>query len=166
MPPPILPLKGEACDAFVSALHFFVALEVADVVTVTGHLHGMDGDLGAEPGDVTAGGIGAAALTNAFADELSILRGVVIERWTGPMRSWSGRFLRHLGDEVFIVDSDDAALEEALVGRLVVAHDAGRAFLLGITDEVGETEVEDVVTCYDEVAIGGSIALGIDMLNG
>ena len=115
MPPPILPLKGEACYSFVSALHFFVALEVADVVTVTGHLHGMDGDLGAEPGDVTAGGIGAAALTDAFADELGILSSVVIKGRTSPVRGWSGRFLRHLSDEVIIVDSDDAALEEALV---------------------------------------------------
>ena len=99
-------------DAVIGALDFFVGGEVADVVTAAGHLHGMDGNLMAEPGDVAAGGIGAATGGDALGYEVGIGSGIVVEGRAGPVGSWGGGLLGHLGDEVVVIDGDDTALQE------------------------------------------------------
>ena len=50
----------------------------------------MDGDLGAEPGDVAAGGIGATTGCDALWDEMGIGGSVVVERWAGPVGGGHG----------------------------------------------------------------------------
>ena len=45
---------GMNYNPYIVLLHLLVALQVADVVAAAGHFHGVDGGLGAEPGDVAA----------------------------------------------------------------------------------------------------------------
>lgn len=127
-----------------------VAFEIADVISAARHLHGMDCGLAAEPGDIAAGGVYAAACSDALGDAPGVLAGVDVERRTAPVGLGICRLLLHGEDAVVRVDLDDAALMEALVVGLVVAHDAGRTFCIRVSDEVGEAEVEDVVAGDDE----------------
>ena len=150
----------------IGALDFFVGGEVADVVAAAGHLHGMDGNLMAEPGDVAAGGIGAATGCDALGYEVGIGSGIVVEGRAGPVGSWGGGLLGHLGDEVVVIDGDDTALQETFCRGLVEVHDAGRAFVLGVADEACEAEIEDIITGKDEVAVGGCAVLLLEGIDG
>ena len=55
-------------DSGILLLYFLIALQVADVIAVAGHLHGVDGGMAAEPGDEAAGGVGAAAVGDGCRD--------------------------------------------------------------------------------------------------
>ena len=55
-------------DSGILILYFLIALQVADVIAATGHLHGMDGGMAAEPGDEAAGSVGAAAVGDGCRD--------------------------------------------------------------------------------------------------
>ena len=55
-------------DSWILLLYFLIALQIADVIAVAGHLHGMDGGMAAEPGDEAAGGVGTAAVGDGCRD--------------------------------------------------------------------------------------------------
>lgn len=130
-----------------------VAVEVADVVAGTGHLEGMDGGLRAEPGDEAAGGIDAATGLDADTDEAGIGAGVVVEGGYAPVALGLGGLLFHREDEVVVVHLGNTALAEALLGLLVVAHDAGGGFPAGVAHEVDQTERQQVVAGNDQEVV-------------
>jgi len=101
-------------DASIVLLYLLVALEVADVVAAAGHFHGMDGCLGAEPGNIAAGGIHATAALDAFPDEACVLAGIIIEGRRAPMGFGRRRLLRHAQDAVAIVNSHNTTLQQPL----------------------------------------------------
>ena len=55
-------------DSGILLLYVLIALQVADVIAATGHLHGVDSGMAAEPGDEAAGGVGAAAVGDGCRD--------------------------------------------------------------------------------------------------
>lgn len=137
-------------NAFVVLLYLLVTLQVADVVAFSGHFHGVYGCLGAEPCDVTAWCVGAAAVFDAFFDEVCVLACIVVEGWAAPVCFGCGRLFGHAQYAVLFVDGDDAALEEALFVCFPKAHDAGGLFLVGVVDEALQAEVQQVVAGDDE----------------
>ena len=142
---------GRLCfNAAIFLLHLLVALEVADVVASSGHLPGVDGCLSAEPGDVAAGGIHAAAFLDAFLHEPCVLPRVVVEGRAAPMGLGRRRLLGHAEDAVVLIYGNDAALQQPLFVLLPEAHDAGGLLLVGIAYELYEAEVQEVVACDDQ----------------
>lgn len=140
-------------NSWIFSLDLVVTLEVADVVALTRHLHGVDCGLTAEPCYETAGSINTTAISNGSRNALGVLGGVIIERRTYPvgLRRW--RLLRHADDTVVVVNGDNTTLEESLLVSLVESHHAGCLLLDSITHEMLEREVEDIVAGYDEVII-------------
>lgn len=135
----------------IFSLDLVVTLEVADVVALAWHLHGVNSGLTAEPCYETAGSINTTAISNGSRNALGVLGGVIIERRTYPvgLRRW--RLLRHSKNTVAVVDGDNTTLEEALLVSLVESHHAGCLFLYCITNEMLEGEVKDIVAGDDEV---------------
>ena len=141
------------CGTGVGLFDGLVALEGADVVTVTGHLVGIDGGLGGEPGDEAAGGVDATAAVDAFLDESGVLTGVVVEGRDAPVALGVGGFLLHGEDTSVGIDLGDTGLVQPCLVVLVVAHHTGDVLLFGKTDEVTQAEVEEVVAGHDEEVI-------------
>lgn len=137
--------------SWIVSLYLVVAFDVADVVTLAWHLHGVDCCLTAKPCNETAGSINTTAIGNGCRNALSILGSVIIERRTYPMGLRRWRLLRHSKNTVAVVDSDNTTLEEALFVSLVESHHAGCLFLYCITNEMLEGEVKDIVAGNDEV---------------
>lgn len=75
--------------------NLLVTGEVTDVIAGTGHFVGVDGGLGGEPGDETAGGISATAFGYALLEELQILLLVEVEGRTAPVAFGVGGFFLH-----------------------------------------------------------------------
>ena len=137
-------------ESFEGALDFFVAFEVADVVAGAGHLPGVDGGVGAEPGDEAAGGINTATGGYGFGYFGYIALDDIIEGGTAPLALGFSGFLFHREDAVIGIDLCYTALVELLLIGLIVAHDAGCAFLCGIVEELAEAEGEEIVAGHDE----------------
>lgn len=136
--------------AGVGGLDGFVAGEGADVVAVAGHLVGVDGSLGGEPGDETAGGIDATTTGDAFLDQASVFTRVVVEGRDAPMTLGIRGLLLHGEDTTVVVYLCHTRLMESSLVCLVVAHDARRVFLFRVADEGAQAEVQQVVTGHDE----------------
>ena len=127
--------------------------EGADVVAATGHLVGVDGGLGGEPGDEATGGVNTTTAIDAFLDESGVLTGVVVEGGDAPMTLGVGGFLFHGEDATVSIDLSNACLVESGLVFLVVAHHTGSLLVLGVADEVAQAEVQEVVACHDEEVI-------------
>ena len=141
------------CRTGIGLFDGLVAFEGADVVTATGHLVGVDGGLGGEPGDEAAGGVDATAAVDAFLDESGVLTGVVVEGGDAPVALGVGGLLLHGEDATVGIDLGHTGLVEPCLVVLEIAHHAGGVLLLGKADEVAQAEVEEVVTGHDEEVI-------------
>lgn len=135
----------------IFSLDLVITLEVADVVALAWHFHGVDCGLTTKPCNETARSIYTTAISNSCRNAMSILGGVIVERRTYPMGLRRWRLLRHADDTVAVVNGDNTTLEETLLVSLVESHHTGCLFLDSITHEMLEREVEDIVAGDDEV---------------
>ena len=119
----------------------------------------MHRGLCAEPGDVAAGSVGAAALPDAFRHQPGVGRGVEIEGRAGPVGFGRGRFLGHTQHAVGLVDGHYTALQQFLLRGFVESHDARRLLGACIVDEARQAEVQHVVAGNDQIAVGGHVGL-------
>ena len=102
---------------------------------MAGHLVGVDGSLGGEPGDETAGGIDATTTGDAFLDQASVFTGVVVEGGDAPVTLGICGLLFHGEDTTVSIDLCHTCLMESSLVSFIVAHDARRVLLFRVADE-------------------------------
>ena len=90
---------------------------------------------------------------DAFIHQREILLPIDIEWRAAPVALGLGGFLFHREDAVIGIDLCHTALVELLLIGLIVAHDAGCAFLCGIVEELAEAKGEEVVAGHDEEVV-------------
>ena len=100
----------------------------------------MDRSLGGEPGNETAGGIGATAFGYALFKEFQVGLLVEVEGGATPVAFRVGGLLFHGEDQAVAIDSGHAAFVEARLVGLVVAHDASGVLGLSVGEEALQAE--------------------------
>ena len=71
--------------------------------------------------------------------------------------------LLHAEDAVILVELNHACALELFDGGLLMAHDAGGAFLLGKGDKLAKRKEEEVVGCHDEhIVVDAQFVHGVE----
>ena len=141
------------CNSLIFRFNNLITLQISDIISFSGHFHGINRGMSAKPRDITSRRIRTTTVIDSLLHQLCILFSVKIERGTTPVGSRCGLFFSHIQYLISFINGNHPAFQQFLIFRLIVSHNTGGPLFLCIFNKFCQAKIQHVIARDDQYII-------------